>query len=288
MDRAALQRQLLHRGGAPGHWGSLGLWPGAPGHHTPDETDYAGACRALALAVGHAAGLQPGSRVLSLACGAGDELLLWAGHFGAAQVLGVEIDPASADLAARQAAGTAAIQVLCRSALALPAELALAGPFDAIVCVDAAYHLAPRSAFLADALQRLRPGGRLAFCDLTLRAGSSPLLRAAARLCGVPAADLLPLPQQVQRLQALGFARVQARELDDPVLGGFARFVRRQAASQRLRPWQAGWRAAATTAALVGPCRAAGLGYALLSASRPATTSAERTALSSSGTPACA
>jgi hypothetical protein len=150
--------------------------------------------------------------------------------------------------------------------------------------VDAAYHLAPRAAMLALAWQWLRPGGRLACCDLTLRASQSPLLRgslspllrAGARLCGVAAADLLPLPQQVQRLQALGFTEVQADVLDAPVLGGFASFVRRQAAAQRLRPWQAGWRAVATTAALIPPCRAAGLGYALLSATRPARRSAGR------------
>jgi SAM-dependent methyltransferase len=169
-----------------------------------------------------------------------------------------------------RAAGRQGIQVLCRSSLSLGGEPALAGPFDAIVCVDAAYHLSPRADWLADAWQRLRPGGRLAYCDLSLQAGASPWLRAAARLCGVPTADLLPLAQQVQRLQALGFQAVQADVLDAPVLGGFADFVRRQAAAQHLRPWQAGWRAVATTAALIPPCRAAGLGYALLSATRPA------------------
>ena len=225
----------------------------------------------LAQAVGDAAGLQPGARVLSLACGAGDELLLWTDHFGASRVLGVEVDPAAARLAQGLAAHQPGIQVLCGSALALDAHPAAAGPFDAIVCVDAAYHLVPRAAWLASAWQRLRPGGRLAYADLTLQHRASPLLRTAARLCGVPAADLLPLAGQVQRLQAAGFTGVQARVLDGPVLGGFARFVQRQAAAQRLRPWQPGWRAVATTAALIAPCRAAGLGYALLSATRPAT-----------------
>jgi SAM-dependent methyltransferase len=267
------QRQWLHQGGRAGTWGSLGLWPDGA---VASSTDYASACRALALAVGDAAGLQPGARVLSLACGAGDELLLWAGHFGATWVMGVEIDPAAAALAQAQAgraraAGRPGIQVVCRSALSLGGDPDLAGPFDAIVCVDAAYHLAPRAAWLADAWQRLRPGGRLAYCDLTLQAGAPPWLRAAARLCGVPTADVLPLAQQVQRLQVQGFHAVRADVLDAPVLGGFAAFVPRQASAQRLRPWQAGWRAVATTAALIPRCRAAGLGYALLSATRPPT-----------------
>lgn len=268
MPAADRQRQLLHQGGAAGTWGNLGLWPASAA--AAAATDYASACRALALAVGQQARLQPGARVLSLACGAGDELRLWADHFGARQVVGVEIDPAAATMAQAAAAGRPGIQVLCRSALALDGHPALAGPFDAIVCVDAAYHLAPRSALLAAAWPRLRPGGRLVWCDLTARPGAAVLLRATARLCGLPADDLLPLAAQVRRLQALGFDAVQAQVLDGPVLGGFARFVRRQSAAQRLRPWQAGWRAVATTAALIPPCRAAGLGYALLSATRPA------------------
>ncbi len=58
MPAAHRQRQLLHQGGRPGTWGNLGLW--ADGGDAPDPiatTDYAGACHALALAVGDAAGL---------------------------------------------------------------------------------------------------------------------------------------------------------------------------------------------------------------------------------------
>ncbi len=260
---------LLHRGGRPGAWGNLGLWPAADG---TDSTDYAGACRALALAVGQAARLQPGSRVLSLACGAGEELRLWADTFGATQVLGIERDPQAAARARALCAGDGRIGVRCRPALPLD-SLADAAPgqggFDAVVCVDAAYHLSPRCALLTGAARLLRPGGRLAYADLSLHRRPTLALRAAARLCGVPVADLLPLPQQLQRLQALGFDEVQAQALDDAVLGGFVRFVRRQAAAQRLRPWQAGWRAVAATAALIPPGRAAGLGYALLAATWP-------------------
>jgi SAM-dependent methyltransferase len=262
---------LLHRGGPAGQWGNLGLWPPAPtdGAKSMDQADYAGACRALALAVGQTAGLQRGDHVLSLACGAGEELRLWTGEFGAARVLGIERDPTAAARAQALCAGDARIHVACRPALPLDSLAADGARFDAIVCVDAAYHLSPRGALLAGAARLLRPGGRLALADLTLQDRPSPLLRGAARLCGVPAADLLPLPAQVQRLQALGFADVQARALDDAVLGGFARFVRRQARAHRLRAWQPGWRGAAITAALIPPCRAAGLGYALLAATWP-------------------
>ena len=140
-----------------------------------------------------------------------------------------------------------------------------------MVCVDAAYHLSPRSGFLAGAWQALRPGGRLAYTDLVLSRSASPGtgLRWAARACGVDLQELLPLPGQVQRLQQAGFDAVGTQSLDDAVLGGFARFVQRQQAVLGPRAWHPAWWRPALTARLIPPCRVAGLGYALLVATKP-------------------
>jgi SAM-dependent methyltransferase len=226
------QAQLLHRHGRAATWGNLGLWP-AP--------DYASAAEALARRVGMAAGLARGQRVLSLASGAGDELRLWREAFGAAQATGTERDSGPVP----------------------------AGPFDAVLCVDAAYHFSPRADFLAQAFERLRPGGRLAFTDLTLSGRAGLGLRTAARLCGLSAADLLPLAQRSRALRAAGFVDVVAEPLEAEVLDGFVAFVaaqRRRLGAEATGP---AWRRVAVTAALIPPCRAAGLGYALFAARRP-------------------
>jgi microcystin synthetase protein McyJ len=259
--------EWLHAGGRPGAWGNLGLWDAA----TPD---YFGACRALASAVAQAAGCKPGDRVLAVACGAGEELRVWQQDFGIADVVGVEADPARARRARALAPGT---RVLEGSGTAL-LELGLPeAHFDRVLCVDAAYHLQPRQTFLQAARRLLRPGGTLAYTDLVAER-AHPVLRGAARLCGLHQDALLPAAAQQRRLLALGYTDVTIERLDEAVLGGFARFVR----GQNIAPWR--WPRVATTAALIGPCRAAGLGYAMLSA----TASAERTALSSSGTPGIA
>jgi hypothetical protein len=95
------------------------------------------------------------------------------------------------------------------------------------------------------------------------------LLRGAARFCGLSALDLLPAAAQAERLQRLGFTGVQQQRLDDEVLGGFVRFVQRQTLRVDRREWRRGARRAIWTARLIGPCRAAGLGYVLLAGSKP-------------------
>lgn len=312
---------LLHHGGRAGHWGSLGWW-GRPeegragggagdmaGEMASDEADYHGACTALACRVGQAAGLRPGAHVLSVACGSGEELRLWARHFQAGAVLGVELAAARVQRAAALNAGLPAVQVRQGSGSALQALGLPAASFDHVLCVDAAYHLQPRRAFLQGALQLLRPGGTLAYTDLLRHSEGTRGLRGAllglgACACGLAPGSLADGATQLQRLQEAGYTAATLQPLDDEVLGGFVRFVGRQGRALPGGPWQAGWRRVALTAGLIPPCRAAGLGYALLSARKPmaplsspghgaactaaATASAERTALSSSGTPASA
>jgi microcystin synthetase protein McyJ len=259
------ERALLHRGGRRGTWGNLGLWPGG-------EADYAEACTALAHAVARAAGLGAGDVVLDLACGAGDELLLWLDHYGAARVHAIELDPLLARAASQRVGERAA--VVCGSALLRPAQAL----FDRVVCVDAAYHLQPRSAFLQAAWHALKPGGTLAYTDLTLRPGArqSAWLRAAARLAGVAPQELLGPAAQVQRLLDHGFVDVAMQPLDDAVLGGFARFVRAQGPRVARTLLHRDWRRVGLTAALIGPCRRAGLGYGLFAARKNPAAEIER------------
>lgn len=262
----------LHWGGRPARWGNLGCWrtgpPGADG-------SYADAAEALALAVAQAAGVQDGEQVLALGCGEGEELALARRLWPRAQWWGLEADAArwrrgcSGPAAPEHAAG----RWLLGSAEQPPPALA-PGTFDRLLVVDAAYHFVPREAFLDAAARLLRPGGTLAYTDLfqarppAAPAGHRAVLALAARLCGLSGGRLLTLADQAARLQSRGFGAVQAQDLSEPVLGGFAAFVRRQALAHGLSLRQPAWRRPALTARLIGPCRRAGLGYGLLSAVR--------------------
>ena len=258
---------LLHRGGPAGGWGNLGLWTQAQ--------HYADACAALADAVAAAADMARGQRVLSLACGTGEELLHWVQRHGVQSALGVEAKPqlaAAARVRVARAGLVSQCPVVAQPALTWAAQRGRDDVrFDAVLCVDAAYHLSPRTVLLDQAWSLLRAGARWAFTDLVLepRHARSTLLRAAGRLCGVPHADLVSADQRVRQLQRAGFVDVQMQRLDDAVLGGFARFVQRQQALLGRDQWRAAWLRPAVTAALIEPCRSAGLGYALFSARRP-------------------
>lgn len=260
------ERSLLHRGGRTATWGSLGLW-------RDDTADYAAACADLARAVARAAGLRRGERVLSVACGAGDELLLLSQEFGAAEVVGVEADP-ELQAAAQQLATATGARVLPGSATALEQLGLPAGGFDRVLCVDAAYHLRPRRAFLQGALALLRPGGTLAYTELVVAGAALAFKRAmlvpGALMCGVPVAELQAVATLPARLQALGFEAVQVQRLDDEVLGGFASFVWQQGSELGAQVLSRAWKRPAYTAGLIKLARPFGLGYALVAATRPA------------------
>lgn len=312
----------LHQGQPATRWGNLGLWTAGPDGRLP--TSYAEACMALACAVGEAAGMQPDDVVLSLACGGGEELALWAERFGTAAVMGVESSPSLAAQARRRveaAHATCVFDVQCADARNLP-QLVHAR-FHRIVCVDALYHLGPRLPLLRAAKARLYPGGSMAFTDLVLERRPSAAwrrlaLQAGAGLAGIAHGELRSESATLAQLSEAGFVDVQAVRLDEAVLAGFCRFAdeqgRRIGAAARA---SSGWRRVAVTAWLIRTGLEAGLGYALYSgrvraeaeaegeatparsrgaelrvrpaaSTRATATSAERTALSSKGMPGCA
>ncbi len=243
-SRFAIASDLLADEGAGG-WANLGCWP-TDGR----EAGYVEACRELALRVGKAAALTAGDRVLDVGCGRGASLHLWPQAFAVQAVTGIEHQLACVEaIRAQPPAALAGMHAGRFDRLPLPDGVPAHG-FDAVVCVDAAYHADSLAGFAAHAAAGLRTGGRLAFTTLTLApAGEAASgwqrrrLRTLLALAGVPAASLAAPTALADDLTRQGFANVGISHLNAEVLGGFAAFAARRGPAlpwyRRLSP---GWR----------------------------------------------
>jgi SAM-dependent methyltransferase len=117
-----------------------------------------------------------GRTIVDLGCGTGFWLGTYAGE--AADVVGIEPDPALASAARRRTAGQAGIEVLTGSAEHMP----LPDNSADVVHARFAYFFPPGTdAGLAEVIRVLRPGGRLVVVDNDYRQGEfSGLLAASA------------------------------------------------------------------------------------------------------------
>lgn len=206
-----------------GGWRNLGDWS-ATEH-------YRDAAEALAVRIGVAAGLHEGMNVLDLACGYGASLNLWRRRFGVNHVAGLERQTACVEHLHAMASNTCTVAQGRFDQLPLPPSLSAHAPYDAVVCVDAAYHARSLRALAAVARCALRVGGRFAFTTLAINAeqGELPLgLSLALRGAGIPTASLLHFAKINTTLMDEGFAEISIEQMDQAVFTGFGNHVARR------------------------------------------------------------
>lgn len=231
--RPPIDPARLNGPGAPTRWTNLGWWSG--------RTRYPAAASELARRVGAAARLQPGDVVVDFACGFGDSLRLWIEHFGVAQVVGVEPDPAVTAIV-RDRIGSWGLgeRVSIVTAAAETVDVARIAPgVAAIVCVDAAYHFATRAAWMARAAGALPPGGRLGLSDLTVtpKGRGDVRMRLAARLVGVPTENLQTADELDALVTTSGLQLAESEPAGGAVLDGFVAGARGGGARVAITRW---------------------------------------------------
>ena len=118
-----------------------------------------------------AAGIRPGMSVLDLGSGAGDSTLAARAVVGeTGRVVGVDITPASL-VRARQRVADAAITNVSFIEADLTRDFTLDEDFDAIVGRLVLMYLPNRTELLMSLMPRLRPGGIVAFAEVSIDGG---------------------------------------------------------------------------------------------------------------------
>jgi len=99
-------------------------------------------------------------RILDVACGKGATTLELLQYYPASNVTGINISEKQLNRCWTKAPDCTFIRMDAT-------DLKFAdNTFDAVICVEAAFHFNTREQFLAEALRVLRPGGRIALADL--------------------------------------------------------------------------------------------------------------------------
>ena len=168
------------------------------------------------------AGLQPGERVLDVACGTGVVARLAAERVGASgAVAGLDLNPAMLQIARSVPSTGAAIRWYEGSAESMPLQ---DESFDAAFCQLGLQFMSDKTAALREIRRVLRPGGRALVSTPPPSAFFGVLDEAMTRHVGSEAGAFVRMvfslndPSAIERLfRAAGFAEVQVRTYAKPL-----------------------------------------------------------------------
>jgi SAM-dependent methyltransferase len=157
-------------------------------------------------------------RILDVACGLGASTLRLEQTFPPDRITGINISEAQV-LDARVRAPRCDFRVMNATELDFPED-----HFDAVMCVEAAFHFDTRDTFLKEAFRVLKPGGSLVLSDILFR----NFVRLWAEAAQVPRANLVTsIDEYRNRMTAAGYVGVEVTDATTECLGGFCGNLRR-------------------------------------------------------------
>jgi MPBQ/MSBQ methyltransferase len=159
-----------------------------------------------------------GGRILDVACGPGASTNRLTRAYPPNMITAINISEAQLAAARKRAPGCA-FHLMDAAQLKFPEA-----QFDAVMCVEAAFHFDTRDRFLREALRVLKPGGSLVLSDMLFRG----FLRPFGEYGQVPRANFVPdVASYRARLEDSGFEGVDVQDATQACLSGFRRHLAR-------------------------------------------------------------
>ena len=153
-------------------------------------------------------------RILDVACGVGATTRHLLTRYPPAMISAINISDMQLAEAQKRAPGCTFMK-MDATQLAFPDN-----HFDAIICVEAAFHFNTREAFLCEALRVLKPGGTLVLSDILFRRLATPFVG----LYHVPRVNALAdVSRYRSHLEAAGFDKIEIEDVSEVSLRTFCR-----------------------------------------------------------------
>jgi MPBQ/MSBQ methyltransferase len=159
-----------------------------------------------------------GGRILDVACGPGATTRHLMRSYEPANITAINISEAQLAAASKRAPGCTFLR-MDATRLAFPDE-----HFDAVMCVEAAFHFNTRATFFREVLRVLKPGGSLVLTDMLFRGFMKPI----GDFGQVPPANFVRgIEGYRKEFEAAGFENIGVEDVTQPCLHGFGRHLAR-------------------------------------------------------------
>ncbi|MCH4244989.1 SAM-dependent methyltransferase [Acinetobacter gerneri] len=206
-------------------WSNLGLWSDTT---LQKSNAYVQACQALAKQLADSIQLNSQDRVLDLGCGQGASLNFFKQYYALKQLSGVELQDECVKKIKHNMPQS--VDVYCESFLNL-ADIPFTEKFDAVLCIDAAYH-SNLHHFLDNLQTVLTNDGRVAFHFLIfsekwryLSTVQKEKYRLLLKGADVDALHIYSKTRTEEILRQHHFKDIEIEDLSEEVFLGFSKYI---------------------------------------------------------------